>query len=207
MRSPALALFAVLLVGQVAFAQSERYELGARMKAFEAEWDKQTDKDARKRALAVVGDVTTQFLTFQLANETFGLEILRVQEIRGYTSVTALQDPHNIRGNYGQADYDVRNYVSANLVFGQRVIYGLSAHHRSRLDGPARTDDPGVAGVRVPEAVLGPILPYLRAVEHISYLVGALHQLAYAMGGGVAGLFRTHPPTEERIARLLAMAR
>ncbi len=37
-------------------------------------------------------------------------------------------------------------------------------------------------------AVLGPILPYLRAVEHISYLVGALHQLAYAMGGGAAGL-------------------
>jgi fucose permease len=37
-------------------------------------------------------------------------------------------------------------------------------------------------------AVLGPILPYLRAVENISYLVGALHQLAYAMGGGVAGL-------------------
>jgi fucose permease len=37
-------------------------------------------------------------------------------------------------------------------------------------------------------AVLGPILPYLRAVEGISYLVGALHQLAYAAGGGVAGL-------------------
>src|ERR1700742_2784530 len=37
-------------------------------------------------------------------------------------------------------------------------------------------------------AVLGPILPYLRAVEHISYLGGALHQLAYAMGGGAAGL-------------------
>jgi MFS family permease len=37
-------------------------------------------------------------------------------------------------------------------------------------------------------AVLGPILPYLRAVENISYLVGALHQLAYATGGGLAGL-------------------
>jgi MFS family permease len=37
-------------------------------------------------------------------------------------------------------------------------------------------------------AVLGPILPYLRAVENISYLVGGLHQFAYAMGGGVAGL-------------------
>ncbi|HEX5194187.1 MAG TPA: MFS transporter [Solirubrobacteraceae bacterium] len=37
-------------------------------------------------------------------------------------------------------------------------------------------------------AVLGPALPYLRSVEHISYLVGALHQAAYAIGGGVAGL-------------------
>jgi MFS family permease len=37
-------------------------------------------------------------------------------------------------------------------------------------------------------AVLGPILPYLRAVEGISYLVGALHQFAYAAGGAVAGL-------------------
>src|SRR4051794_25358725 len=37
-------------------------------------------------------------------------------------------------------------------------------------------------------AVLGPALPYLREVEHISYLVGALHQAAYAVGGGVAGL-------------------
>src|SRR4051812_41148542 len=37
-------------------------------------------------------------------------------------------------------------------------------------------------------AVLGPALPYLRASEHVSYLVGALHQAAYAVGGGLAGL-------------------
>ncbi|MGH3378523.1 MAG: MFS transporter [Actinoallomurus sp.] len=37
-------------------------------------------------------------------------------------------------------------------------------------------------------AVLGPALPYIRAVEHISYLVGALHQVAFAIGGGLAGL-------------------
>jgi fucose permease len=37
-------------------------------------------------------------------------------------------------------------------------------------------------------AVLGPALPFIRAVEHISYLVGALHQAAYAIGGGLAGL-------------------
>ena len=37
-------------------------------------------------------------------------------------------------------------------------------------------------------AVLGPALPYIREVEHISYLVGALHQVGFAVGGGVAGL-------------------
>jgi purine-binding chemotaxis protein CheW len=40
-----------------------------------------------------------QFLTFQLDAETFGLEILRVQEIRGYTSVTALPNaPAHVKG-------------------------------------------------------------------------------------------------------------
>lgn len=37
-------------------------------------------------------------------------------------------------------------------------------------------------------AVLGPALPYIRAEEHISYVVGALHQVAFAAGGGLAGL-------------------
>lgn len=37
-------------------------------------------------------------------------------------------------------------------------------------------------------AVLGPALPYIRATENISYLVGALHQVAFAGGGGLAGL-------------------
>ncbi|MFZ0040095.1 MAG: MFS transporter [Solirubrobacteraceae bacterium] len=37
-------------------------------------------------------------------------------------------------------------------------------------------------------AVLGPALPYLRSVEGISYLVGALHQVAFAIGGGIAGI-------------------
>jgi len=36
-------------------------------------------------------------------------------------------------------------------------------------------------------ALLGPSLPYLRSVEHIPYLVGALHQVAFALGGGLAG--------------------
>ena len=37
-------------------------------------------------------------------------------------------------------------------------------------------------------AVLGPVLPFLRAELGLSYLAGALHQVAFAVGGGTAGL-------------------
>lgn len=37
-------------------------------------------------------------------------------------------------------------------------------------------------------AVLGPALPYLREVEGIGYLAAAAHQVAFAVGGGLAGL-------------------
>lgn len=37
-------------------------------------------------------------------------------------------------------------------------------------------------------AILGPILPYLRQTEHISYVAGALHQVAFAIGGMTAGI-------------------
>ena len=46
----------------------------------------------------------------------------------------------------------------------------------------------GLFGFGVLNAILGPALPYLRAEEHLSYVPGALHQLAFAVGGGVAGL-------------------
>jgi MFS family permease len=37
-------------------------------------------------------------------------------------------------------------------------------------------------------AGLGAALPYLRDAEHISYLAGALHQVAFSIGGGLAGI-------------------
>jgi fucose permease len=48
-------------------------------------------------------------------------------------------------------------------------------------------------------AILGPALPYLQAEEHISYVPGALHQLAFAVGGGVAGLLAIR--VEARVGR------
>lgn len=46
--------------------------------------------------------------------------------------------------------------------------------------------------------MLGPALPYLRMVEHIGYLVGALHQVAFAVGGGLAGLIAARSGGRDR---------
>src|SRR3954471_16353559 len=53
-------------------------------------------------------------------------------------------------------------------------------------------------------AGLGPVLPYLRATEGISYLAGVLHQVAFAIGGGLAGLLAAAAP--ERPRRDVAIA-
>jgi hypothetical protein len=45
-----------------------------------------------------------------VANEPFGI-------LDTDPSISLLQNPHNVRGNYGPADYDVRHYVSASIVF------------------------------------------------------------------------------------------
>jgi purine-binding chemotaxis protein CheW len=50
--------------------------------------------------VAVVGAITNnEFLTFTLGNEEYGIDILRVQEIRGYDTVTAIANtPEFIKG-------------------------------------------------------------------------------------------------------------
>jgi fucose permease len=46
----------------------------------------------------------------------------------------------------------------------------------------------GLFAFGVLNAMLGPVLPYLRQTEHLSYVVGALHQVAFAIGGMTAGV-------------------
>lgn len=48
--------------------------------------------------------------------------------------------------------------------------------------------------------MLGPAIPFIRAAEGISYIVAALHQAAYAIGGGLAGLLATRAGPETRKA-------
>jgi fucose permease len=47
-------------------------------------------------------------------------------------------------------------------------------------------------------ALLGPALPYLRQSEHLTYFVGALHQVAFAVGGMTAGILATRSTAQRR---------
>ena len=53
-------------------------------------------------------------------------------------------------------------------------------------------------GFGILNAALGPVLPYLRQTEHLSYVVGALHQVAFAIGGMIAGLLATRSTAPRR---------
>lgn len=77
MRTALPLIAGLLLWANVATAQVERYELGRRMKRFEAGWEVQTDPAARKRALAIVSKASPQFLSFQLGEAARTLDEAR----------------------------------------------------------------------------------------------------------------------------------
>ncbi|MFL6122613.1 MFS transporter [Actinophytocola sp.] len=47
-------------------------------------------------------------------------------------------------------------------------------------------------------AMLGAVLPYLREIEHVTYVTAALHQVAFAVGGMAAGLLATRTTARRR---------
>lgn len=63
----------------------------------------------------------------------------------------------------------------------------------------------GLAAFGFLNAVLGPALPYLRSIEHISYLTGALHQAAFAVGGGLAGALAARGPGASSRGRVISV--
>lgn len=89
------------------------------------------------------------------------------------------------------------------------TIGAVSSSRRQPAAPAYRRDDvtrrlfAGLAAFGFLNAVLGPALPYLRAIEHISYVAGALHQVAFALGGGLAGLLATGGRGEHARARIV----
>ncbi len=91
-------------------------------------------------AISVAGNMANEFLTFKLGSEEYGIEILKVQEIRGYEQVTAIANAPefikgvvNLRGiivpivdmrikfNLGKAEYDQFTVVIILNVAGRVV--------------------------------------------------------------------------------------
>lgn len=54
-------------------------------------------------------------------------------------------------------------------------------------------------------AMLGPVLPYLRQIEHISYVTAALHQVAFAIGGMTAGILASRSSAPRRRTIVLGL--
>lgn len=54
-------------------------------------------------------------------------------------------------------------------------------------------------------ALLGPVLPYLSQTEHISYVAGALHQVAFAVGGITAGVLASRWTPPRRLATVVGL--
>jgi fucose permease len=85
---------------------------------------------------------------------------------------------------------------------GTGVIPGTTAAERAvptyRRDTATWVVFAALFAFGVLNAVLGPMLPYLRQAEGISYIVGALHQVAFAIGGMTAGLLATRSSASRR---------
>jgi purine-binding chemotaxis protein CheW len=92
----------------------------------------------REQAMERTAGEGGQFLTFRLSNEQFGLEILRVQEIKGYSAITPIPNaPAHVKGvmNLRGAVVPV---VDLRLKFGMpaieyskfTVIILVTVHHK-----------------------------------------------------------------------------
>ena len=103
---------------------------------------------ATEPAGSAAGRLVNEFLTFKLENEEYGIEILKVQEIRGYEAVTTIANAPsfikgvvNLRGiivpivdmrikfNLGRAEYDQFTVVIILNVSGRvvgMVVDGVS---------------------------------------------------------------------------------
>ena len=62
-------------------------------------YQEQTANTATEPAGVVAAGVTNEYLTFRLGKEEYGIEILKVQEIRGYEAITQIANaPNFIKG-------------------------------------------------------------------------------------------------------------
>lgn len=75
---------------------------------------------------------------------------------------------------------------------------GVAADQAYRRDATTWVTFAALFAFGLLNALLGPVLPYLRAREDLSYVAGALHQVAFAVGGMAAGILATRSSARRR---------
>jgi purine-binding chemotaxis protein CheW len=93
---------------------------------------------ARPSAKPATVAQSAQYLTFQLAGQTYGLEILRVQEIKGWEKPTRL--PHS--PEYVQGVINLRGAVVPILDLRRRFGLGATEYGRTTVVIVVKVDSP-----------------------------------------------------------------
>lgn len=145
----------------------------------------------QKYALAGADQGHFQYLTFSLGQEDYGIEILRVQEIKGYSAVTSIPNmPPHIKG--------VMNLRGAVVpVLNLRAKFGMSESEYTRFTV--------IIVVLVGTRVVGLIVD---AVSDVLDVAPSDVVPAPEMGAGVDTSFLTGmAKSEDRLISLLAIER
>jgi poly(3-hydroxybutyrate) depolymerase len=104
-----LALAALCLVPGPARAQGERFEIGQRLRAFEAAWERHPDEAARKRALERLPPVTALFFQNKVQ------EIARILDEARHALASEKAPPPEVRWADTLSVQPVTRFADANL--------------------------------------------------------------------------------------------
>lgn len=133
----------------------------------------------------------SQFLTFQLAEEQFGIDILRVQEIKGLTHLTQIPN--------------VPAYIKGVMNLRGTVVPVVDLRHRFSMSAASYNQFTVIIIVNVGQKVMGLVVDAVSDVLNVSE--SELEQLP-EMGGGVDTTFITGmAKSSDRLIALLDIDR
>jgi purine-binding chemotaxis protein CheW len=132
------------------------------------------------RMISQAAEMTQQMLTFVLGDETYGVDILRVQEIRGWQTVTRIpQSPRhvlgvlNLRGSIVpivdlrmRLDFDSAEYTGLTVI----IVMSIQSAHGRRDVGVVVDAVSDVVDVKVSEVKPAPELGSRVNTEYIQGL-------------------------------------
>jgi purine-binding chemotaxis protein CheW len=167
------------------------------------------------RAAGPKDSATQQVLTFELGDETYGVEILRVREIRGWTAVTRIPHapPHvlgvlNLRGSIVPVvDLRMRFALERAEYTKVTVIIVLSVHSAAGrrevgvvVDGVSDVVDVEAASVKqAPDLGTQFATEYIRGLVSVANRMVVLLDIDRLIGEQLSGICAA-PPAQESAA-------